>query len=85
MPGHSDRFPGSPDLDADRAGEQGHPARRRVWLWRDGWLPAVVVASGGPAVTVRYRLDVGGATGVDTVSWSDLAAAARTVPDQFVG
>ncbi len=63
-----------------------HQPDTAVWVLRDGtWRAGVVIASAGPAVTVRFRLGDGGGTGVDTITWPDVAADARTEPDVYLG
>ncbi len=67
------------------AGAQRHGPNTPVWVDRDGvWRPGVVVASAGPVVTIRYRINDRGATGVDTVHWPSLAAEPRAERDTFV-
>lgn len=78
-PAHLNRLPALP------AGEQQHVPDTRIWVDRDGvWRPGVVVASAGPVVTIRYRINDRGATGVDTVHWPSLATEPRAERDNFV-
>ncbi len=64
---------------------QQHQRDALVWVDRGGqWRPGVVVTSGGPAVTVRWLVNDGGRTGVDTVLWNDLAEQPRTERDRFI-
>ena len=75
-----ERLPDRPDPD------RRHGCGTRIWVHTTGgWQPGMVVSSTQIAVTVRYRLPGRRGTGVDTFVWTQVAAAARTAPDPYVG
>ena len=61
-----------------RAGPGGHGCGACVWAHiQGGWRPARVLSTSTGGVLLRYLLPSRG-TGVDTVSWGQLAAELRT-------
>jgi hypothetical protein len=67
-----------PTEPASRAGPGGHGRGACVWAHiRGGWRPARVLSTSTGGVLLRYLLPSRG-TGVDTVSWGQLAAGLRT-------